>query len=124
MNKWLGLAVGGVLGTFARYALAGLVYRVLGTNFPYGTMVVNLLGCFLVGLFATLADEKFLLGPEARMLLMIGFCGAFTTFSTFILESANLLRDGEVIQAFVNVVGSVVVGFIVFWMGSLVAKLI
>lgn len=124
MIKWINLAIGGVLGTFARYALAGLVYRFLGTSFPYGTLVVNLLGCFLIGLFATLADEKFLLGPEARMLLMIGFCGAFTTFSTFILESANLLKDGEVLRAFMNVIGSVIIGFMVFWIGSLVAKLI
>lgn len=117
MTKWLNLLIGGILGTVARYALAGATYRVFGTEFPYGTLVVNLSGCFLIGLFAALADTKFLIGPNGRMLLMIGFCGAFTTFSTYILESANLIRDGETMRALLNVVGSVVLGFIAFRVG-------
>ena len=95
MAKWLGLAAGGILGTFARYFLSGAVYRVWGASFPFGTLVVNLVGCFAIGFLAVLAEEKFLLGPAARVFLMIGFCGAFTTFSTFILETANLTKDGE-----------------------------
>ena len=124
MIKWLSLALGGLAGTFARYALAGVVYRIFGTDFPYGTLAVNLSGCFLIGFLATLADEKFLLGPNLRLLLMIGFCGAFTTFSTFILETFNLMRDGEMLRAFMNVLVSVIAGFFIFWIGMLIAKLI
>jgi len=122
--KWICLAVGGITGTFARYFLAGAIYQAFGTAFPYGTLAVNLTGCFLIGFLACLAEEKFLLGPHARILLMIGFCGAFTTFSTFILETANLLRDGEAWRAFANVALSVVIGFFVFWLGVILGKLV
>lgn len=124
MAKWLGLAAGGVLGTFARYLLSGAVQRVCGASFPFGTLVVNLLGCFAIGFLAVLAEEKFLLGPAARVFLMIGFCGAFTTFSTFILETANLTKDGEVLYALMNIVVSVIVGFLVFRLGVMLARFI
>ncbi len=124
MGQWLGLAAGGILGTFARYFLSGAVYRVWGTFFPYGTLVVNLLGCFAIGFLAVLAEEKFLLGPAARMFFMIGFCGAFTTFSSFILETANLTKDGEILYALMNIVLSVVVGFFVFRLGVMLARAI
>lgn len=122
--KWVVLAIGGIAGTLARYALAGAVYGVWGTRFPYGTLAVNLSGCFLIGLFSALAENKFLLGPTARLLLMVGFCGAFTTFSTFMLETANLIKDGETTRAFLNVLASVVVGFVVFRLGILVAEIL
>ena len=122
--KWIQLAVGGAAGTIARYVLGGVVYQFLGTGFPYGTLVVNLTGCLLIGFLATVAEEKFLLGPSARILLMIGFLGAFTTFSTFILESANLIRDGEALRAFANVLASVVLGFAVFRFGVLIGEII
>jgi len=78
----------------------------------------------VIGFLATLAEEKFLLGPNARMLLMIGFCGAFTTFSTFMLETANLIKDGESLRAFINVLMSVVIGFVVFRFGVLLGEFI
>jgi CrcB protein len=124
MLKWINLIIGGVIGTLARYFLAGAVYQICGASFPYGTLVVNLIGCFLVGFFVTLADDKFLLGPNARLLLMIGFCGAFTTFSTFMLETANLMKDGQNFRAFLNVGGSIVFGFVVFKLGILLGKII
>ena len=124
MSKWLGLAAGGILGTFARYFLSGAVYRVWGSSFPFGTLVVNLVGCFAIGFLAVLAEEKFLLGPGARIFLMIGFCGAFTTFSTFILETANLTKDGEVFYALMNILVSVIVGFFVFRLGVMLARVI
>ena len=95
MQKWIVLAVGGVVGTIARYALAGAVYRWAGTGFPYGTLAVNALGCAVIGFLGTLADEKFLLTPDARLFWMVGLLGAFTTFSTLIYESWRLLQDGE-----------------------------
>ncbi len=124
MAKWLNLAVGGVAGTYARYTLAGVVYQCAGAAFPYGTLVVNLLGCAIIGLLATLAEEKYLIGPNARVLLMAGFCGAFTTFSTFMLETANLMKDGETARAFMNVMASVVGGFLAFRIGVFVAEIL
>ena len=112
------------MGGFARYHLAGFVYRILGTVFPYGTLVVNLIGFFLIGFFSVLAEGKFLVGPEGRLLLMVGFCGAFTTFSTFMFETGNLIRDGETLAAFLNVLLSVAISYIVFRLGILLAQLI
>jgi CrcB protein len=124
MAKWIGLAAGGILGTFARYFLSGAVHRIFGVTFPFGTFVVNLVGCFAIGFLAVLAEEKFLLGPTARIFLMIGFCGAFTTFSAFILETSNLTKDGETFYALINIVLSVIVGFLVFRLGVMLARLL
>lgn len=110
------------MGTFARYVLSGAVHRILGVTFPWGTLVVNLVGCFAIGFLAVLAEEKFLLGPTARIFLMIGFCGAFTTFSSFILETSNLTKDGETLYAFTNIVLSVILGFLVFRLGVMLAR--
>jgi len=124
MIKWMHLIIGGALGTTARYVLSGMIYTWAGSSFPYGTMIVNLLGCFLLGFLAVVSEEKFMLGPETRLLLMVGFCGAFTTFSTFIMETANLIRDGETVHAFLNLFLSVVIGFVVFRMGILIGEII
>jgi CrcB protein len=108
-----------VSGVFARVLLAGWVYRAFSADFPYGTMAVNLSGCFLIGIFSSLAETKSLLGPEARMLLMSGFCGGYTTFSTLMLETSNLLRDGEFLRACVNFLGSGALGLLLFRFGAL-----
>jgi fluoride exporter len=121
-TKVLNLVIGGTAGTIARYALAGFVYRIMGTDFPYGTMIVNLSGCFLIGFLASISENKFMLDPNTRVLLMIGFCGAYTTFSTLIFESNNLLKDGEMVRAFLNILVSVIVGLIVFRFGSLLGE--
>ena len=122
--KWVQLMAGGVAGTLARTLLAGFVYGVLGTDFPYGTLAVNLSGCFLIGFLAAFAEEKLLLGPGARLLLMVGFCGAFTTFSTFMMETDHLLKEGEPFRAFMNVAASVVLGFLVFRLGGFLAEIL
>jgi len=122
MIKLLNLIIGGAVGTIARYLLGGAVYRLLGTSFPYGTLVVNTAGCFILGVLAALADKKFILGPDARLLLMIGFCGAFTTFSTLIFESDNLVRNGQAVRAFSNILVSVILGFILFRVGGLLGE--
>ncbi|PIQ90035.1 MAG: fluoride efflux transporter CrcB [Candidatus Omnitrophica bacterium CG11_big_fil_rev_8_21_14_0_20_41_12] len=124
MMKFVNLIIGGAAGTVARYVLAGVVYRFTGTGFPYGTLIVNVSGCFILGILASLADKKFILGPDARVLLMIGFCGAFTTFSTLIFESDNLLRNGQAIRAFSNIIVSVILGFILYRAGSLLGEII
>ena len=124
MSKLIQLLVGGAIGTVARYALSVFTYRALGADFPYGTLVVNLTGCFIIGFLAAITEEKFLFGTNIRIFLMIGFCGAFTTFSTFILETANLMKDGETFRALLNVLISVIVGFVVFRRGVLAGELI
>jgi CrcB protein len=122
MMKLLNLILGGAVGTVARYLLGGVVYRVLGTSFPYGTLIVNVSGCFILGILTALADKKFILGPDARLLLMIGFCGAFTTFSTLIFESDSLLKNGQAMRAFTNIFASVIIGFILFRVGGLIGE--
>ena len=122
MEKWFYLIGGGILGTLARYILAGAIYQKVGTGFPYGTLVVNLIGCFLIGVFDTIFNQKIPLSPLLRIFLMAGFCGAFTTFSAFILETGHLIRDGETLRAFLNVILSVTLGFIVFRFGVLLGK--
>ena len=123
MEKWFYLIGGGILGTLARFVLMGAVNQKLGTAFPYGTLAVNVIGCFLVGFFDSVFQENFSFSPILRIFLMAGFCGAFTTFSAFILDTGNLIRDGETLRAFLNVILSVTIGFIVFRLGVLMGKL-
>ena len=122
MMKIIYLGVGSLMGGFARYFLTGAIHRGVGSAFPYGTLAVNLAGCFLIGFLSALADEKFFLGSEGRLLLMTGFCGAFTTFSTFMLENGNLVKGGDPIRALINVGMSLIGGYIVFKFGIFFAK--
>lgn len=122
MDKWIYLVVGGVLGTLARYVLSGAMQHKMGMAFPYGTLAVNMLGCFLVGFLDILAERKFSSTPQMRLLFVTGFCGAFTTFSAFILESYTLVREGEMVRAFLNVGGSVALGLILFRAGFLLGE--
>ncbi len=117
--KWIALIAGGTFGTVARYVVSGLVTRTFGTTFPSGTMVVNLSGCFLLGFLAIVVEGKFLLNPHTKLLLVVGFCGAYTTFSTFILETAHLMRDGENMKAFANMALSLALGFVALKLGVL-----
>lgn len=123
MNKYWHLGIGGIAGTFARYALAGLTQKFARADFPYGTLLVNLTGCFLIGLFWALSGPKFSLSPNARLFLMTGFCGAYTTFSTFILETANLWGEGQMSRAMIYVLGSMIGGLVIFRAGVLTAAL-
>lgn len=122
MMKILQLVVGGAIGTVSRYLLGGLVYRFFGTGFPYGTLAVNLSGCFIIGFLASVAEKKFIFNTDVRTFLMIGFCGAFTTFSTLIFETDALVRDGEIARALMNVLLSVILGFLLFRVGGFIAE--
>jgi len=124
MIKFVNLVIGGAAGTVARYLLGGAVYRFMGTSFPYGTLVVNISGCFILGILAALSDKKFMLNPDARLLLMIGFCGAFTTFSTLIFETDSLVRNGQAIRAFTNIFASVILGFMLYRVGTFIGEVI
>lgn len=124
MAKIISLLLGTLAGGVLRYALAGAVYRAMGAGFPHGTLAVNLSGCLLIGVLDGLAESKFLLGPNARVLLMVGFCGAFTTLSTLMLETNNLLKDGETLQALANLGITVIGGFLLFRLGLALVELI
>ena len=118
MAKWAALAAGGVLGVFARYGLAAWVSGLLGPAFPWGTMAVNLSGCLLIGVFDAWATGRGWLGPDGRLVLMTGFCGAYTTFSTLLLESSALLGDGQWLRALANYLGSGAAGLLLFRLGE------
>lgn len=124
MQKWIMLLMGGLCGTAGRHVLASVVYRWLGTGFPFGTLAVNALGCLVIGVLSALAEQKFLLAPEARMFWMVGLLGAFTTFSTLIYESWRLIQDGEMVLAGINLLGSLIVGLFALWAGHRVASLL
>ncbi len=111
------IALGGGLGATARYLFSSAVLRVVPTLFPLGTFVVNVVGCVVFGVLAGLADERFALSPELRGFLLVGILGGFTTFSSFAFESVELLRDGQIGWATLNIGGQVIAGVIGLWVG-------
>ena len=119
---WIGLA--GVLGTYARYGLSGIVQRACGSAFPCGTLAVNVVGCFLFGLVWSLAEDRLLISAEARTVILIGFMGAFTTFSSFAFETAQLLRDAEWTLALGNLFAQNVVGIAGLFLGFIAGRLL
>ena len=109
---------GGFIGALARYGVGGLVHRQLPLAiFPYGTLLVNLLGCFLIGVLAGLVESRQLFGPQFRQFALIGVLGGFTTFSTFGFETVAMLRDADYVRAGTNVVVSVIAGLALVWFG-------
>jgi CrcB protein len=124
MEKWIGLAAAGVLGTLARYGLSGLVQRIAGAGFPWGTAVVNLTGCFLFGLLWTLLEGRIQARPEIRTTVFIGFFGAFTTFSSFVAETASLMRDSQWVYAGANIIGQNVLGIVVLLAGMALGRMV
>ncbi len=118
MRNLLFVGAGGFLGSICRYLLGGAVHQLLhNSTFPYGTVVVNMFGCFLVGFFSGLAEVRQLLTPESRLFLLIGLLGGFTTFSTFGYETVALMREGEVLAALSNVLIQVNFGLLFVWIG-------
>ena len=118
---WLGLA--GAFGTLSRYAVAGLVQSLAGERFAAGTLAVNLIGCFLFGLVWSLADDRLIISGHTRFIVLTGFMGAFTTFSTFGFETTELLRDAQWWQAMGNVVANNIGGIVGVFAGFGVGRL-
>jgi len=124
MQKVLFIGLAGLVGTVGRYALSGVIARRFGETFPAGTLVVNIIGCFLAGLLFYLLQERNLVGPTTRTVVMIGFLGGFTTFSAFGLQTFTLLREGEFWFATLNIVGSNFLGLLMVWAGYTTGKLV
>jgi fluoride exporter len=117
MTGYMMVAIGGALGALARYELALAVQSRTGGAFPYGTLVVNVVGCLLMGVVMTILTERVVLPPQWRYLVPIGFLGAFTTFSTFEYETFKAAQEGAWHIAAANVLVSVVLGFAALWAG-------
>lgn len=124
MTEFWALGFGGFLGATARYYLVHFTNRLLGSGFPYGTLAVNILGCFLLGFIATAVEDKFSISPVVRTFLTVGILGAFTTFSTFSYETIALVRAGNVAVAFANIFLSLAVGILAAYVGISVSKMI
>lgn len=122
MHKIVMLALAGMCGTLARYWLSGAVYDIMGRDFPWGTAAVNLLGCMAFGLIWVMADERQLMRPETRLVILVGFMGAFTTFSSLIFETSELLRGAQWASAALNLVGQNILGFVAFAIGATVGR--
>lgn len=123
MTTYLWVAIGGALGTTGRYWLSGIVARLIGETFPWGTLFVNVTGSIIIGFFATLTgpDGRVFVGSTARQFVMIGICGGYTTFSSFSLQTLNLMNDGEWLYAGANIIGSVLLCLVAVWAGYMLA---
>ncbi len=126
MQAYIWIALGSALGGMARYWCSGVVAARFGETFPWGTVLVNVVGSFLIGLVATLTapDGRLLVGPHARQFVMLGVLGGFTTFSSFSLQTLNLLHAGEWGRALANVGASVALCLVAVWLGHVAAVII
>lgn len=124
MRTVLMIGVSGGLGALSRYWLEGAITRRHSGIFPLGTFIVNVSGAFLLGLLFAVMTERFLVNPQLRSALTIGFLGAYTTFSTLSLETFRLLEDGAYLYGFANVLGSLAAGLLAVWLGVVVGRAI
>ncbi len=120
--NYLLVGIGAGIGGSLRYWLSAVVYKILPTYFPFGTLAVNVIGSFILGILIFGLDEKELLSPTLKLLLAIGFCGGFTTFSTFSFETINLLRDSEFLFVGLNIILNVVLTMIGVYLAYLMVK--
>ncbi|MBZ0169152.1 protein crcB [Candidatus Methylomirabilis lanthanidiphila] len=121
MEKVLLIGIGGFLGSVARYLISGYIQDRTGEIFPFGTLAVNVIGCFVIGGLSELAEARAFLSPETRALVVVGVLGGFTTFSTFGNETVNLLRDGEWAFAVMNLLTHAVLAIGAVWVGRATA---
>lgn len=116
------VAIGSAAGGVGRLLLQQYVQGRINSTFPYGTLSVNLIGCFLIGIVIGLADKGNILSPQARVFLSVGICGGFTTFSSFIAENHSMLQDGEILNTFIYVAVSVIAGLVLTALGVLLIR--
>lgn len=124
MSKYLIIAVGGAIGSMLRFWVGAYVSGRMGARFPYGTFVINVTACFLIGLVMTVLTEKTQWSPNWRYLIPIGFLGGYSTFSSFEYETFRVFQNSELLVAGLNVVLSVGIGFLAVWLGVVTGKAI
>ena len=126
IGMYLFVALGGAIGTTGRYFLSGVAARLIGETFPWGTLIINVSGSFIIGFFATLTspDGRLYVGSSGRQFFMTGVCGGYTTFSSFSLQTLNLMNDGEWFRSGANIGMSVVLCLVAVWAGALLANAI
>lgn len=125
ITKILLAGAGGFAGSICRYIITEVSYRLFDTPyFPYGTLAANIIGCFFIGLLGGISETRQIFSPEIRALIFIGFLGGFTTFSTFGYEIFNFARDGQMVQALVNLSVHLILGFGAVWLGFSLSKFI
>ena len=122
MKLVLYIAFGGAFGAVMRYGASLGVYSLLGRGFPYGTLFVNVVGSLLMGLLSVIMLDRFNVGPEWRAAILVGVLGAFTTFSTFSIETMSLLEQGDMIKAFANITVSVIACLAAVWFGIVLGR--
>jgi CrcB protein len=124
MLNYILVGVGSAIGGVARFWASGFIANRFGQSFPWGTLIVNVTGCFIAGLFSTLTatEGRWLVGPSGRNFFMAGICGGYTTFSSFSLQTLNLARDDEWFYAVGNVVLSLVLCLAGVWLGHVLAE--
>lgn len=122
-QRLLWLSIAGALGTLARYGLVSFVQRHHESSFPWGTLFVNLLGCFLFGLIFSLAEERFLISSQMRLILLIGVMGAFTTFSTYAFETSQMLQKSDWLLVVINFTAQNFFGILSLFLGKTVARM-
>ena len=122
MNNILLIAIGGAIGSVSRYGCQKWIYQFYPHPFPFGTFVVNILGSLLIGLFFGLSERGNIMSPEWRLFLTTGFCGGYTTFSTFSFETLALLKEGNYGYALMYIILSVVLGLMAVWLGTIIVK--
>ena len=123
LTTYLVIGTGGFVGANARYILGRWALQKWGAGFPYGTFIINIAGCLILGLFGTLAD-RLAWNDTLRFAVAVGFVGAFTTFSTFEYESFHLVSEGSFARAAANLLGSVIIGFIAVYVGVIFARML
>lgn len=116
------VGAGGFIGSIARFLSQQLIARYYPSSFPWGTLAVNITGCFIIGVVYALGEKGNLLSPEMRLLLATGFCGGFTTFSSFAYENIALMRDGQLLYTFLYIAGSVIIGLLAAYLGVFIIK--
>lgn len=124
MTTVLFIGLAGMCGALFRYWLTGIAHKLLGPSFPWGTLTANILGCFLFGLIFALAEERFALREQSRTILLVGFMGSFTTFSSLIFESNQFLRDAQWLLAGINYLGHTGLGLLALWLGIILARVV
>ena len=120
--NYLWIAVGAVVGTSARYFLSGLIARHYSTGFPYGTLLINITGSLVLGFFLIYSAERVLLDPRWRLLIAVGFCGSYTTFSSYAFESFALMEQGQWLMMGANILASNVLCLVAVLAGAALAR--